>query len=389
MIQCLKRMQSNSRSGFGQWLGLSVVSASIFVGCGGSSSPGNAPTSSPTALPVLAATRYAVGTNANVIGIATGSDGVAWFSECPDNNGVGAIARISLAGLITVYPLADGATACPAWLTLGPDHAIWFTEEESPNGGAFQSQLGRIDSAGVITEYPLPVSDGPPDGIAAGGDGDIWYAATTKSGGSTVGVVRGFSPMSHAITGSATISSAGDLTNTQNSLLENPQDGSLLLMDGAVMRLVPGSSPTVAPAFTLPPSTKCFYGASSPDGNLYFQCSTSTLAKVSATNYNVTLTPEQTSIIISGGATTIKIFGPIACGASALYVWGSTEENHPGPGAFAVTPSGSLEAYFDDTGAPHDGPLDSTIASDGAAWVTVTNGGTTPEVGAIIRLAPI
>lgn len=384
-------MESNSHRGLSRWLGVGLVCGGIFAGCGGgSSSPSTAPTSSPTTVPAVTASRYSAGANANVVGITTGADGEAWFSECPDNSGFGAIAHISLTGQISVYPLPDGAGACPAWLTLGADHAVWFTEQQSSGSGTFQSQLGRIDSMGAITEYPLPASDSMPYGIATGGDGNIWYDATTQSGGTSVGVVRGFSPNTHTVIASANVPSASNLTSTANSLLQNPGDGSLLLIDGLVTRVVPGTTPTVAPAFTLPSGVRCFYGASGPDGNLYFQCSGSILAKVSESSYNVTVIQEQTSLDFGSNTTTVALLGPLEPGTDGtLYIWGSTGSNHPGPGAFATASAGTLEAYFDDTNSPHDQPIDMTITSDGAVWTTVSNGGTTAGVGAVVRLTPI
>jgi streptogramin lyase len=54
-------------------------------------------------------------------------------------------------------------------ITAGPDGAIWFTE----NGA---SKVGRITTAGVITEYSLPLGASSPNGVLAGADGNVWVA---------------------------------------------------------------------------------------------------------------------------------------------------------------------------------------------------------------------
>ena len=67
---------------------------------------------------------------------------------------------------ITVYSLSPVTYALGA--TAGPDGALWFTG----------SQIGRITTAGVITEYPV----GAASAITAGPDGALWYAAGMVNG---------------------------------------------------------------------------------------------------------------------------------------------------------------------------------------------------------------
>src|SRR5258708_2383504 len=49
----------------------------------------------------------------------------------------------------------------PTGITVGPDGALWFTEE-------FKNKIGRITTDGVITEYPIPTPDSNPADITAG-----------------------------------------------------------------------------------------------------------------------------------------------------------------------------------------------------------------------------
>ena len=56
----------------------------------------------------------------------------------------------------------------PALITTGPDGALWFAEF-----GA--SQIGRISTAGVITESAAPTAFSMPYGIVSGPDGALWF----------------------------------------------------------------------------------------------------------------------------------------------------------------------------------------------------------------------
>lgn len=107
-------------------------------------------------------------------GITTGPDGALWFTE---SNGH-AIGRVTTAGVLTEYPLSTGAFS----ITTGPDGALWFTEQN----GSF----GRITVDGAITEYANPSPFDNPIGIATGPDGAIWVSQ------------RSFDPESGTVVGS-------------------------------------------------------------------------------------------------------------------------------------------------------------------------------------------
>lgn len=55
---------------------------------------------------------------------------------------------------------------------VGPDGALWFTEQMA-------NKIGRLDPAtGKFTEFPLPTEpNAGPHGLVAGPDGDIWFTA--------------------------------------------------------------------------------------------------------------------------------------------------------------------------------------------------------------------
>lgn len=79
-------------------------------------------------------------------------------------------------GILIFHPNASAATdqsingfptsGHPGHIITGPDGNLWFTES---NG------IGRITTAGVVTEYPVVTGSCDPGGIAAGPDGNIWF----------------------------------------------------------------------------------------------------------------------------------------------------------------------------------------------------------------------
>jgi streptogramin lyase len=118
-------------------------------------------------------------------GITTGADGNLWFAvtdyqQCSlDTCGqiIGSIGRMTTAGVVTEYPLpANGAA--PIGITAGPDGNVWFTEIQistlapySRSGG----KIGRITPTGAITEFSIPTADSRPSGITTGPDGNLWF----------------------------------------------------------------------------------------------------------------------------------------------------------------------------------------------------------------------
>jgi hypothetical protein len=86
------------------------------------------------------------------------------------------IGRITTAGAITEFPIPT-ADSQPSGITAGPDGALWFTE-------AVGNKIGRITTSGVITEFSVPSPDSGPSFIAAGPDGALWF---TESRGNKIG----------------------------------------------------------------------------------------------------------------------------------------------------------------------------------------------------------
>jgi streptogramin lyase len=139
-----------------------------------------------------AITLYTVPTaNSNFTSIISGPDGALWFTEYTGQPGQSSfdakIGRITTAGTITEYTVpsagSDGGAYCvfarPAGIAAGPDGALWFT---IPYG----NKIGRITTAGAVTEYSLPTNQSGPAGITAGPNGALWF---TESCGNKIGTI--------------------------------------------------------------------------------------------------------------------------------------------------------------------------------------------------------
>src|SRR5213080_3960121 len=77
-------------------------------------------------------------------------------------------------GRFRQFPLPSHSR--PVGITAGPDGNLWFTESG-------RDRIGRITTAGVITEFPVPTASSIPYEIAAGPDGALWF---TESNGDNI-----------------------------------------------------------------------------------------------------------------------------------------------------------------------------------------------------------
>jgi hypothetical protein len=78
-------------------------------------------------------------------------------------------------GAVAEFPVPT-STSDPVGIAAGPDGNLWFAEQ----GG----KIGRITPSGTITEFTVPTSVSQPVGIAAGADGNLWF---TEQSGNKIG----------------------------------------------------------------------------------------------------------------------------------------------------------------------------------------------------------
>src|SRR5262249_32848080 len=95
-----------------------------------------------------------------------------WFTEA----GSGEIGRITTAGVITefVIPVPPNGVSDPEDITAGPGGALYFTDFG-------RDQIGRITTDGVFTQFNLPPGRGP-QGIVAFADGDLYFPEAASGG---------------------------------------------------------------------------------------------------------------------------------------------------------------------------------------------------------------
>src|SRR5262249_32055349 len=95
--------------------------------------------------------------------ITAGPDGALWFTEFSGDK----IGRISTAGVITEFPLPPNRN--PAGIIAGPDGRLYFAEE-------FADRIGRMTTTGALAELAADMSPGADTrGLAFGADGALWF----------------------------------------------------------------------------------------------------------------------------------------------------------------------------------------------------------------------
>jgi virginiamycin B lyase len=135
--------------------------------------------------------------------VAVDEAGIVWFAATSDK----AIGRLDPAtGNATLTPTVN---LVPRGITVAADGDVWFTARFVPQG------VGRlVPASGEVTEFPLTDNPGPQD-IAASPDGSVWFTQTTK----------------------------GNIAR----ITENPDDGSITITQGKVVRNSEPFGITVAP----------------------------------------------------------------------------------------------------------------------------------------------
>lgn len=110
---------------------------------------------------------YPLPRNEQPRGIVTGPDGAIWFTE---NLGIG---RMTTAGKLTEFPLPAGnGSGMPFQIAMGPDRNLWFVEYMPEGDG----RIGRMTPSGGLTEFRTPGMGGL-QWIASGPDNALWFTA--------------------------------------------------------------------------------------------------------------------------------------------------------------------------------------------------------------------
>jgi virginiamycin B lyase len=281
-------------------------------------------------------------------GIALGPDGAVWFTEENGNK----IGRITTNGTITEYPIPTSSSS-PSKITAGPDGALWFTEFAA-------NQIGRIHPSAVspntsngITEFPVPggsSSGKSPDGIAAGpaGDNHLWF---TEFGGNQIGrITTGGSVAEYSLSGFQ----PGDIAVGPDNRMWFLEEGAANKL-GVIDPANPGSSP---PEFDLPAGSDPS-GIVASGGAIWFTAFNGNyIGRASTTNGSVS---NQFPIPTAGTQPSGIALGP----DGALWF---TETSNSANNIGRMTTGGSFTEFSIPT--PTSDPSDIVAGADGALWFT-------------------
>lgn len=178
--------------------------------------------------------------------LTQGPDGALWVVLY----GASSIGRFPLGGgAATVYPLPTAnAFTYNSQIVTGPDSALWFSEK-------LKDKIGRITTAGAITEYPVSANSFP-QGIVAPSDGNIWF---TEPGRHAVGRLTPGGTLTEFSISDPTVQDAGLTVGKDGNLYfsGSPNAGKVNLA-GAVTLYAVGGNGIMGDSI-----------ATGPDGKLY------------------------------------------------------------------------------------------------------------------------
>src|SRR5581483_10209200 len=91
-----------------------------------------------------------------------------WFTENSGNK----IGRLTTAGTITEFPIPTPNSG-PVGIGRGPNGSLWFTEW-------LAGRMANVTPGGTITEFAIPTSDTHPAWVTSAADGNVFF--TENSG---------------------------------------------------------------------------------------------------------------------------------------------------------------------------------------------------------------
>ncbi|MEI9983848.1 MAG: hypothetical protein WDN69_11925 [Aliidongia sp.] len=150
-------------------------------------------------------------------GVTAGPDGALWFTS-PFTLG-----RITTAGTLSElpYPPAGG----PNGIAAGPDGALWFVEIDE---ASLDTEIGRITTGGTHAEFAVPTAGSVPQSIVAGPDGAMWF---TEFAGGRIGrvaplantspLVAAVLPLSRSVQAGSTATAFASVINSGSSPVES------------------------------------------------------------------------------------------------------------------------------------------------------------------------
>jgi streptogramin lyase len=293
-------------------------------------------------------------------GMAVGSDGAAYFAE---PRGIG---RVTTAGAVTEFPFTDSRMG-PGSMVPGPDGKVWFdggiNNAPPPVGPANNSYVASITPSGAITQYAVGNAY-PLGGLTVGPDNNLWFTYINFSIGSatTGGTITTYSP---TYGNSLTIRANDVVSGSDGNLWMSSDQGALykyVISTGTVtVYPTPPVFPGAAPGSMIP--LRILVGAD----NLFYLSSGSEVAKMNTSGATVATYPFNNVLGTNGQMTS-------AYGA----VWVPLGVNGDGKPMLArITTGGSYaEVALPVTASPADqnAPVGALVlGSDGRIWYAREN----------------
>jgi virginiamycin B lyase len=223
------------------------------------------------------------GPGADPEGITLGTDGAYWFVEF----NISQIGRIDTNGVVTEFVIPSTASH-PVSITTGPDGNLWFTESSYP-------VLGRINTNGGVTNITefKTFTGTVATGITKGPDGRLWvldFAGQFNSGAVTNGGVMAFGVGPNGLTSSNYYNTNLTVHSRPSNITTGP-DGNLWFTEqltGRIGRIT--TNGVISESAYLPTNCLPYDIITGPDGAMWFTEYASN--KVGRIDTNLNLTAE-------------------------------------------------------------------------------------------------
>jgi virginiamycin B lyase len=182
--------------------------------------------------------------------ITLGPDGALWFTEQAGNK----IGRITTSGTFTEFAIPT-ASAGAEGIVAGPDGNLWFTENSA-------GKIAKIttDGAGTITEYPITTANSQPVAVTVGAYGGVWFV---EQAGNNIGKID---PLTGVITEYAL-----PTANSQPLGIRPGSDGALWFTESGANKIGRITGTGAITEFANPDTAGSVrFIAPAPDGKLIF-----------------------------------------------------------------------------------------------------------------------
>lgn len=192
--------------------------------------------------------------------VALGSDGNIWLIDRAANN----VGRLTADGTYTTFAIPT-ANAIASGIAAGPDGNAWFAEF-----GPTPNKIARVTPDGVITEFSMPAGKNL-GSITAGDDGNVWFTESTSSSSGPPSYFLG-----HISTADGSIGDFALPTNGRAQGLTSGVDGNLWIgwveSSGSKYDILRVTQAGKVTSFALPNGPLNALGATmllGPDGNIW------------------------------------------------------------------------------------------------------------------------